>query len=243
MSDMRDESRNEDARETARFDATPDWWAANGSQRALHDINPLRLDWIEERLGGLAGKRVLDVGTGGGLLAEAMARRGAEVLGIDTAENALAAARHHALEAGVPPVEYRRCTVEELAQEAARGEQAPFDAVTCMEMLEHIPDPAAVVGACAALLRPGGDACFSTLNRTASSYLLAIVGAEYILGLLPRGTHQHSRLIRPAELARWGRAHGLGLQAVTGLGYNPLTRRAWLKQDTSVNYFAHFRAE
>ncbi len=233
--------RNEDARETAQFDATSDWWDTEGSLKALHDINPVRLDWIEQRLGGLSGKRIVDVGAGGGILAEAMALRGAQVLGIDTARQALQAAKLHALESEITNVDYRACTVEELAAEVSDGSQQPFDAVTCMEMLEHTPQPNSVVTACASLLRSGGGACFSTLNRTVTSYALAIVGAEYILGLLPRGTHQHNRFIRPAELARWARDAGLELGEVTGLGYNPFTRAAWLKRDTSVNYFAHFR--
>ncbi|MBK1726147.1 bifunctional 2-polyprenyl-6-hydroxyphenol methylase/3-demethylubiquinol 3-O-methyltransferase UbiG [Halorhodospira neutriphila] len=233
--------RNEDARETARFDATGDWWEPEGSQRALHDINPVRLDWVEACLGGAEGKRILDVGAGGGLLAEGLARRGARVLGIDTARQALQTAKLHALEAEITNVDYRCCTVEELAAEARRGELEPFDAVTCMEMLEHTPQPASVVAACAELVRDGGDACFSTLNRTLASYALAILGAEYVLGLLPKGTHRHDRFVRPAELAAWGRESGLALVALQGLGYNPFTRAAWLKRDTAVNYFAHLR--
>ncbi len=231
---------NEDAEETARFDATADWWDPQGSQRALHDINPVRLSWLQSRIGSPAGKRILDVGPGGGLVAEALAERGAHVVGIDTASRALEVARAHAEQAEAAPG-YRQATVETVATEVRHGETEPFDAVTCLEMLEHVPDPGAVVGACAETLRPGGDACFSTLNRTAASFALAIVGAEYVLGLLPRGTHQHARFIRPAELTAWGRQHGLALEDLTGLGYNPFTRRAWLKRDTSVNYFAHFR--
>ena len=241
MAEPEPSERNEDHRETERFDATTDWWEPDGSQRALHDINPVRLAWLEARLGGLEGKRVLDVGAGGGLLAEAMARRGAQVLGIDTARQALQAAKLHALEAELADVDYRLSTVEDLAEEAQRGDITPFDAVTCMEMVEHTPRPASVVAAVATLLRDGGDACFSTINRTPSAYALAILGAEYALGLLPRGTHRYERLVRPSELTRWARESGLDLQEVTGLGYNPFSRRAWLKRDTSVNYFAHFR--
>ncbi|MFP4129626.1 MAG: bifunctional 2-polyprenyl-6-hydroxyphenol methylase/3-demethylubiquinol 3-O-methyltransferase UbiG [Halorhodospira sp.] len=241
MAEPEPSERNEDPRETERFDATTDWWEPEGSQRALHDINPVRLTWLEARLGGLEGKRVLDVGAGGGLLAEAMARRGAQVLGIDTARQALQAAKLHAMEAELADVDYRLGTVEDLAEEARRGDITPFDAVTCMEMVEHTPHPASVVAAVATLLRDGGDACFSTISRTPRAYALAILGAEYALGLLPRGTHRYERLVRPSELTRWARDSGLALQEVRGLGYNPFSRKAWLKRDVSVNYLAHFR--
>ncbi|MBK1734526.1 bifunctional 3-demethylubiquinol 3-O-methyltransferase/2-polyprenyl-6-hydroxyphenol methylase [Halorhodospira abdelmalekii] len=232
-------ARNEDRAATALFDGTSDWWDPQGSLRTLHDINPTRVAWIESRLGLLTGKRILDVGAGGGILAEALAERGATVLGIDTARQALQTAKLHALERGLKGVEYRCLTVEELAAE--EGSEASFDAVVCMELLEHTPHPDSVVGACAALLRPGGDACFATINRTHSAYLQMILGAEHLLRLLPKGTHCYAGFVQPAELARWGRRSGLELMQVRGLGYNPLTRRASLKADTAVNYLAHLR--
>ena len=227
---------NVDPAEIAKFDAAaPRWWDPDGEFRPLHDLNPARLDYIEARA-GLAGSRVVDVGCGGGLLAEGMARRGARVLGIDLAPEALAVARLHALESGVA-VEYREVAVETLA-DSATGE---FDLVTCLEMLEHVPDPAAIVASTARLLRPGGHAVFSTINRNARSFALAIVGAEYLMRLLPMGTHRYARLIRPSELSRWARAAGLELVGMAGLGYDPFSRRARLTGDVSVNYLAHFR--
>ena len=227
---------NVDPAEIAKFDsAAPRWWDPEGEFRPLHDLNPARLDYIEARA-GLAGRRAVDVGCGGGLLAEGMARRGARVLGIDLAPGALAVARLHALEAGVA-VEYRQVPVEGLA-DAAAGE---FDLVTCLEMLEHVPDPAAVVASIARLVRPGGDAVFSTINRNARSFALAIVGAEYLMRLLPRGTHRYARLIRPSELSRWARDAGLELVDLAGLDYDPFSRRARISEDVSVNYLAHFR--
>ncbi|MBX3703547.1 MAG: bifunctional 2-polyprenyl-6-hydroxyphenol methylase/3-demethylubiquinol 3-O-methyltransferase UbiG [Steroidobacteraceae bacterium] len=227
---------NVDPAEIAKFDAAaPRWWDPDGEFRPLHDLNPARLDYIEARA-GVAGRRVLDVGCGGGLLAEGMARRGARVTGIDLAPGALAVARLHALETGIE-VDYRDTAVETLAA----AEPGSYDLVTCLEMLEHVPDPAAVLQALARLVRPGGDVVCSTINRNARAFALAIVGAEYLLRLLPRGTHQYARLIRPSELARWARAAGLELLDLAGLEYNPATRRARVSTDPSVNYLAHFR--
>ncbi|HEU4516814.1 MAG TPA: bifunctional 2-polyprenyl-6-hydroxyphenol methylase/3-demethylubiquinol 3-O-methyltransferase UbiG [Steroidobacteraceae bacterium] len=227
---------NVDPAEIAKFDAAaPRWWDPDGEFRPLHDLNPARLDYIEARA-GLAGRRVVDVGCGGGLLAEGMARRGARVLGVDLAPEALAVARLHALESGLA-VEYRQIAVETLA-DAATGE---FDLVTCLEMLEHVPDPAAVVASIARLVQPGGDVVFSTINRNARSFALAIVGAEYLMRLLPMGTHRYARLIRPSELTRWARTAGLELIHLAGLAYDPFSRRARISEDVSVNYLAHFR--
>jgi 2-polyprenyl-6-hydroxyphenyl methylase/3-demethylubiquinone-9 3-methyltransferase len=228
---------NADAQELAKFsELAHRWWDAGSEFRPLHEINPLRLAWIEE-LAPLAGKRVLDVGCGGGILAEAMASRAAHVMGIDLAVKPLGVARLHALEQGVTNVEYREVATEALADEQPAG----FDVVTCMEMLEHVPDPASVVQACARLARPGGWVFFSTLNRNPKSFLFAIVGAEYVLRLLPRGTHEYARFIRPSELARWCRDAGLVPQAMRGLGYNPFTRRSFMQADTSVNYLVACR--
>jgi 2-polyprenyl-6-hydroxyphenyl methylase/3-demethylubiquinone-9 3-methyltransferase len=227
---------NVDPAEIAQFDAAaPRWWDPDGEFRPLHDLNPARLDYIEARA-GLARSRVVDVGCGGGLLAEGMARRGARVLGIDLAPEALAVARLHALESGLE-VEYRAVAVEALA-DSATGQ---FDLVTCLEMLEHVPDPAAVVASTARLVRPGGNVVFSTINRNARSFALAIVGAEYLMRLLPMGTHRYARLIRPSELSRWARASGLELLDLAGLAYDPFSRRARVTGDVSVNYLAHFR--
>lgn len=225
-------SNNVDAQELAKFsELAHRWWDPESEFRPLHQINPLRLEWIDQ-LAGLGGKQVLDVGCGGGILAEAMARRAAHVTGIDLAARPLGVARLHALEAGVENIDYREIATEALAAEKPGG----FDVVTCMEMLEHVPDPAAVVRACATLAKPGGWVFFSTLNRNPKSFLFAIVGAEYVLRLLPRGTHEYARFIRPSELARWTRDCGLALQGSRGMEYNPFTRRYWLSGDTSVNY-------
>jgi len=224
---------NVDAQELAKFsELAHKWWDPQSEFRPLHQINPLRLEWIDS-LVGLAGKTVLDVGCGGGILAESVARRGARsVLGIDLAARPLGVARLHALEAGVDNLEYREIATEALAAEMP----GRFDVVTCMEMLEHVPDPAAVVQACATLAKPGGWVFFSTLNRNPKSFLFAIIGAEYVLRLLPRGTHEYARFIRPSELARWSRDAGLVLSGSRGMEYNPLTQRYWLSGDTSVNY-------
>jgi 2-polyprenyl-6-hydroxyphenyl methylase/3-demethylubiquinone-9 3-methyltransferase len=223
---------NVDPAEVGKFDdLAARWWDPDGECRPLHEINPLRLGWIENRVGGLAGKRVVDVGCGGGILSEAMARRGAEVVGIDLASEALEAARLHAEEQDVA-VEYRCTGTEALAD----AEPDAFDVVTCMEMLEHVPDPAAIVEACARLVKPGGSVVLSSINRNPKAWLFAIVGAEYLLGLLPRGTHEYAKLIRPSELATWCRAAGLDPYAERGLSYNPLTQRYRLSGDTGVNY-------
>ena len=230
---------NVDAQELAKFSALAHrWWDPHSEFRPLHEINPLRLDWIES-LARIEGRRVVDVGCGGGILAEAMARRGATVTGIDLAAKALGVARLHALEAGVDNLDYREISAEALAEEQPSG----FDVVTCMEMLEHVPDPASTVRACATMAKPGGWVFFSTLNRNPKSFLFAIVGAEYVLNLLPRGTHEYGRFIRPSELARHCRDAGLDLAATNGMTYNPLTRQYRLQPDTSVNYlFACRRA-
>jgi 2-polyprenyl-6-hydroxyphenyl methylase / 3-demethylubiquinone-9 3-methyltransferase len=223
---------NFDAAELAKFsDVAHRWWDPESEFRPLHQINPLRLDWIESRT-RLAGRRVLDVGCGGGILADAMARKGADVLGIDLSTKALKVAQLHALEAKTERVDYREISAEALAAE----QPGAFDVVTCMEMLEHVPDPSLVVKACSRLVKPGGHVFFSTINRNAKAFLFAIVGAEYVLNLLPRGTHEYARLIKPSELAAHCRANGLSLQATRGLKYNPLSRRYWLSADTSVNY-------
>ncbi len=224
--------QNADAQELAKFsDLAHRWWDPESEFRPLHQINPLRLEWIDE-LAGLRGKSVLDVGCGGGILAEAMARRASQVTGIDLAAKPLGVARLHALEAGVENLRYREVATEALAAE----QPGSFDVVTCMEMLEHVPDPSAVVRACSQLAKPGGWVFFSTLNRNPKSFLFAIVGAEYVLNLLPKGTHEYAKFIRPSELARWARDSGLALQGSRGMQYNPLTRRYWMSQDTSVNY-------
>lgn len=207
------------------------WWDPKSEFRPLHDINPLRLEWIN-RLSPLQGCRVLDVGCGGGILSDSMARKGAQVLGIDLAGKALKVAQLHAAEAGTPSIEYREIAVETLAEEKP-GE---FDTVTCMEMLEHVPDPFSVVLACARLVKPGGSVFFSTIHRNPKAFLFAIVGAEYLLKLLPRGTHEYARFIRPRELAQWCRDAGLTLRETRGMEYNPLTGRYRLSQDVSVNY-------
>jgi 2-polyprenyl-6-hydroxyphenyl methylase/3-demethylubiquinone-9 3-methyltransferase len=223
---------NVDPAELAKFSALAHrWWDPNSEFKPLHEINPLRLGWIERVAGALAGRRVVDVGCGGGILAESMARRGARVTGADLSAKALSVARLHQLESGVE-VDYRLVSAEALAG----TEAAAFDVVTCMEMLEHVPDPASIVAACATLARPGGFVMFSTLSRNPKSYVQAVLGAEYVLGLLPRGTHDWSRFLRPSELARHARTARLDVREMTGMTYNPLTRTYRLTADTSVNY-------
>jgi 2-polyprenyl-6-hydroxyphenyl methylase/3-demethylubiquinone-9 3-methyltransferase len=228
---------NVDPQELAKFsELAHKWWDPESEFKPLHQINPLRLDWIDQ-LASLKGKRVVDVGCGGGILAESMARRGANVLGIDLADKPLKVAQLHAMEAGVANLDYRSVAVETLAAEQA----GQFDVVTCMEMMEHVPDPSSVVQACANLVKPGGWVFFSTINRNPKSFLFAIVGAEYVLKLLPKGTHEYGRFIRPAELARWIREAHLDLAQFKGMEYNPLTGRYWLSGDTSVNYLVACR--
>ena len=225
---------NVDSGEIAKFNALAErWWDPNSEFRPLHDINPLRLNYIDERL-GLPGKKVIDIGCGGGLLSEGMARRGATVTGIDRGEAPLAVARLHAEKSGVE-VEYLQVLAEEIAEQRA-GE---YDAVTCLEMLEHVPDPASVIRACAKLVKPGGQVFFSTINRNPKAFLFAIVGAEYVLRLLPRGTHEYAKLIRPSELAGWSRDAGLDVRDTTGMTYNPVTQVYKLNRDVSVNYLMH----
>jgi 2-polyprenyl-6-hydroxyphenyl methylase/3-demethylubiquinone-9 3-methyltransferase len=213
------------------------WWDPESEFRPLHEINPLRLDWIDRAV-GLVGKKVLDVGCGGGILAESMAARGAAVTGIDLSDKALGVARLHLLETG-QQVDYRRSAAEEVAAERP----AAYDVVTCMEMLEHVPDPASTVRACAQLARPGGTVFFSTLNRNPKSYLFAVIGAEYVLKLLPRGTHDYARFIRPAELARYCREAGLAVDEVIGMTYNPFSKTYALGRDTDVNYLMRCRRD
>jgi 2-polyprenyl-6-hydroxyphenyl methylase/3-demethylubiquinone-9 3-methyltransferase len=230
-------SVNADPQELSKFgELAHRWWDPESEFRPLHQINPLRLDWIDGQA-KIAGRTVLDVGCGGGILAESMARRGADVFGIDLATKALRVAQLHAMESQVEHLAYREVAVEALALERP----ASFDVVTCMEMLEHVPDPASVVRACASLAKPGGWVFFSTIHRNAKAFLYAIVGAEHVLKLLPKGTHEYARFIRPSELAHWCRDAGLTLQQTKGMEYNPFTRRYRLSGDTSVNYLVACR--
>lgn len=231
---MNQSARNVDAAEIAKFEALAErWWDPKSEFRPLHDINPLRLNYIDERV-SLKGKKVIDIGCGGGLVSEGMARRGATVTGIDLGEAPLAVARLHAQKDGIE-VEYLNITAEEIAAERA----GQYDAVTCLEMLEHVPDPGAVIAACAKLVKPGGQVFFSTINRNPKAFALAIVGAEYILRLLPRGTHEYAKLIKPSELAGWARDAGLQLKDTCGMQYNPFSAHASLNRDVSVNYLVH----
>jgi len=230
------EHANADPAELARFaTAASRWWDRDGEMRPLHDLNPVRLRYVE-RAGSLAGLAVLDVGCGGGLLAEAMARQGARVVGLDLADELVEVARLHALEAGIA-IEYR----VESAEQQALGGVGRYEVVTCMEMLEHVPDPHAIVAALATLVRPGGHVFVSTLNRTPRAYAMAILGAEYVLRLLPAGTHTYAKFIRPSELAGWARAAGLAVADVAGLEYDPFSRSARLTSDARVNYLMHLQ--
>ena len=234
---MTSDTGNVDLKEIAKFEALASrWWDRDSEFKPLHDINPLRANWID-RHAQVAEKTVLDVGCGGGILCEALAQRGAKVTGIDMGEAPLAVARLHQLESGAD-VTYLRTTAEALAEEQA----GQYDIVTCLEMLEHVPDPASVVRACAALAKPGGHVFFSTINRNPKSYLFAVIGAEYVLKLLPRGTHEYSKFIRPSELASWLRSAGLDQCALTGMVYNPVTRQYRLAdRDVDVNYLVYAR--
>lgn len=228
---------NVDQDEIARFERIAShWWDPQGEMAPLHTINPVRTRYIQRAVGGLEDKQVLDVGCGGGILAEALAERGATVTGIDLAEDVLEAARAHLAESG-RSVDYRLIAAEDLAAE----KPAAFDLVTCMEMLEHVPDPASVVQACATLVKSGGTVVFSTINRNAKAYALAILAAEYVLKLIPRGTHDYAKLIRPSELDRWARAAGLEVLEIRGLQYNPMLKTARLSDNVDVNYLMHCR--
>ena len=233
---MMSSTTNVDHDEIAKFDKlAARWWDPDSEFKPLHDINPLRLDYID-RLAGLQGKRVLDVGCGGGLLSEGMAARGAGVTGIDMGKAPLTVAKLHQHESGLD-IDYRQTTAEHMAGETPGS----FDIVTCLEMLEHVPDPAAIIAACARLIKDDGHIFLSTINRNPKSYLFAVIGAEYLLNLLPKGTHEYSKFIRPSEMESWARAAGLALDDLTGMSYNPLTREYRLGQDVSINYLACFR--
>jgi len=225
---------NADELELQKFgDLAHKWWDKNSEFKPLHAINPLRLNWIDG-LVGLKGKRVLDVGCGGGILSESMYFKGAEVVGIDLGEKALNVAKLHQLESGAK-VDYQYIAVEELATQ----QQASFDVVTCMEMLEHVPDPAAIITACARLVKPGGSVFFSTINRNPKAYLFAVLGAEYVLNLLPKGTHDYAKFIKPSELASWARIANLDIHSMRGMSYNPITQHYSLGDDVAVNYMIH----
>ena len=230
---------NVDPNEVGQFDAlASEWWDESGPLRTLHHLNPVRADYIVQRTGGLSGLRVVDVGCGGGILTEALARAGANVLGIDLSQAALDAAKLHRYESQLD-THYEHIGAEALAERAPGA----YDVVTCLELLEHVPDPASTIEACASLVKPGGHVFFSTISRTAKAYALAIVGAEYVARLLPRGTHDYERFIRPSELDSAGRNSGLRLEHLTGVHYNPLTQRASTVEDVDVNYMAHFRRD
>jgi len=229
---------NVDPAEVAKFDSLASrWWDTDGEFRSLHEINPLRLDWIRQHV-ELSGKKIVDIGCGGGILAESMAQAGAVVTGIDMAEGPLAVARLHQHESGAE-VDYRQATAEELAAEAPGS----FDIVTCLEMLEHVPDPSEVIRSCAELVKHGGHVFFSTINRNPKSFALAIVGAEYVLKLLPAGTHEYQKFIRPSELDSWARPAGLSLKDSIGMHYNPLTKEYSLGENLDVNYLMHFHRD
>ena len=225
---------NFDATELNKFsELAHKWWDKTSEFKPLHDINPLRLNYIDN-VAGLKGKTVLDVGCGGGILSESMAEKGAKVTGIDLGEKALKVAQLHSLDSGVT-LDYQLIAVEQLAEQ----QPASFDVVTCLEMLEHVPDPASVVVACAKLVKPGGHVFFSTINRNPKAYLFAVIGAEYVLNMLPRGTHDYAKFIKPSELASWMRSADLSLVGQTGMSYNPLTKHYWLDSEVSVNYMMH----
>jgi 2-polyprenyl-6-hydroxyphenyl methylase/3-demethylubiquinone-9 3-methyltransferase len=228
---------NVDANEIKKFeDVAHRWWDRESEFKPLHEINPLRLNYIDENAGGIKGKKLIDVGCGGGILAESMALRGANVLGIDMGAAPLSVAELHALESGVDNVKYQKITVEEIAEQQA----GKYDVVTCMEMLEHVPDPESIIKACAKLVKPNGHVFFSTINRNPKSFALAIVGAEYVMNMLAKGTHEYAKFIRPSELENWARGSGLHLENIKGMTYNPLLQSYKLGSDVGVNYLMHF---
>jgi len=230
-----DTDHNVDRNEVAKFEAMASrWWDVNGECKPLHEINPLRLNYIDEKSAGIAGKKVIDVGCGGGILSESMAQRGATVSGIDMSEPSIEVARLHLYESKLE-VDYQRTTAEAYAEQHPHS----FDVVTCMELLEHVPDPASVIRACATLVKPGGHLFFSTINRNPKAYLFAIVGAEYLLKMLPKGTHDFAKFIRPSELGTWTREAGLTTHDISGLSYNPLTQHYSIGDDIDVNYMMH----
>ncbi|NVJ51400.1 MAG: bifunctional 2-polyprenyl-6-hydroxyphenol methylase/3-demethylubiquinol 3-O-methyltransferase UbiG [Gammaproteobacteria bacterium] len=228
---------NVDQNEIQKFEALAErWWDTSSEFKPLHDINPLRVNYIEEKVGPLNGKTILDVGCGGGILSDALSAKGATVTGIDMGEAPLSVAKLHQLESG-QSVTYQKITAEELATTHA----GQFDVVCCLEMLEHVPDPSSVIAACQRLVKPGGEVFFSTINRNPKSFLFAIVGAEYVLNMLPKGTHEYAKFIRPSELDRWARATGLELKDMTGMHYNPLSKHYWLSpRNVDVNYLCHY---
>ncbi len=228
-------TQNVDQHEISKFEKMASrWWDKEGDFKPLHDINPLRLDFILEHAGGLAGKKVLDIGCGGGILAESMAKEGAQVTAIDMGEMPLEVAKLHLLESKLD-VDYQKSTAEDFAEKYA----GQFDVVTCLEMLEHVPDPESVIKACRMLVKPGGNVFFSTINRNPKSFLFAIVGAEYLLQMLPKGTHDFKKFIRPSELESWSRPNGLDFKHMIGMHYNPLTKKYWLADNVDVNYIVH----
>jgi 2-polyprenyl-6-hydroxyphenyl methylase/3-demethylubiquinone-9 3-methyltransferase len=230
-------TENVDPHEIKKFeDAAHRWWDTDSEFKALHDINPLRLNYIDDNCGGIKGKKVIDVGCGGGILAESMALRGAHTLGIDMGAAPLSVAELHALDAGIKNIAYKKITVEKIAEEQA----AQFDVVSCMEMLEHVPDPGSIIEACAKLVKPGGHVFFSTINRNPKSFAMAIIGAEYLLSMIPKGTHEFAKFIRPSELEGWARQAGLHLENITGMTYNPLLQSYKLGNDVDVNYLMRF---
>jgi len=233
---MRNTTSNIDLDEISKFsESAMHWWDLNGEFKALHEINPLRVGFINKKA-CLADKLVIDIGCGGGILSESMSNMGAQVTGIDMSDAALKVAKMHQYESGTT-VNYRLTTAEEMADEASEQ----FDVVTCLEMLEHVPDPSSIIRACAKLTKPGGDIFFSTLNRNIKSYLFAILGAEHILKLVPKNTHDFAKFIRPSELSHWARDAGLNLVEMIGIGYNPLTKRYFISDDISVNYLVHMK--
>jgi 2-polyprenyl-6-hydroxyphenyl methylase/3-demethylubiquinone-9 3-methyltransferase len=235
---METANQNVDHNEVRKFEELAHrWWDAGSEFKPLHDINPLRLNYIDEHA-QIRGKEVLDVGCGGGILSESMALRGATVKGIDMGETPLSVASLHSLETGID-IDYQQITAEQLAAETPEK----YDVVTCMEMLEHVPDPGSVIDACTRLVKPGGDVFFSTINRNPKAFMLAIIGAEYVLSMLPKGTHEYAKFIRPSELEEWARASGLILQDIKGMTYNPLFQTYKLGNDVDVNYLMHFKKQ